>query len=95
MNKKILEMSIKELKEAILKELQVVTKNAELRMKNIENWSTVRLRVEEEKTLVFLPVFEIWVSYKTKAQIQKTLDKTRSMSIDYKNMSNGIQSTSK
>jgi len=58
-------MGFRELESAILRELRVVAKNKQIRLKDIMEWRNSELTPQEGETLYFLPDFKIWCCVKT------------------------------
>lgn len=57
-------MGMRELEREVVKELQTVTGNPKLRIKDIMEWSTGDIKPHPGETLVFLPKLRVNVSYK-------------------------------
>lgn len=64
-------MSMNSLEKAILEELQEVTKNKKLKLKNIMEWSTGEVKAQEGEKLIQLPALQINVAYKESPQPAK------------------------
>ena len=58
------EMSIQSFKRAILAEAKIVTGNKKLRMKDIMEWSTGKVKQKSREKLYFLPKFRIYIAVK-------------------------------
>lgn len=57
-------MSLNALETEILWELKDITKNPKLKKKNIQEWSTSKIKAQEGEKLIFLPNCGVWVAYK-------------------------------
>jgi len=55
-------MGMKELEAAILAELKTVSGNKKLKMKDVMEWATSKVKAEEGETLYFLPELGIHCS---------------------------------
>jgi hypothetical protein len=59
-------MGMRQLEAAILAELREVAKNPKLRQKDIAEWSSGAIKVQEGETLYFLPLLQINVAVAVK-----------------------------
>ncbi len=57
-------MSLRTLEAEILKELRAIASNTKLRQKDIMEWSTGKVKVQDDETLYYLPELAINVSVK-------------------------------
>lgn len=57
-------MSLRTLELEILRELRVVAKDAKLRLKDIQEWSTGKIKPHEGEIVYFLPALKMSVAVK-------------------------------
>jgi len=60
-------MSMRTLEASVLAEARMITERPRLRMKDIAEWSTGKVKAEDGETRFFLPLLRINVAVKTEA----------------------------
>lgn len=59
-------MSIATMERAIMQGLRAATGNKKLRLKDMMEWSTGKIKVREGETLTWVPDPGVWVAWKVK-----------------------------
>lgn len=57
-------MSVKTLENSIVRELRTVAKNDKIKLKDLMEWSTGKIKAQDGETLFFLPVLKVHCAVK-------------------------------